>query len=73
MKMYIFELTTFIQKKKQEDLEVLYVCNTRRPTSSQNIPYLTVFNIFAGYRLLTGAILAHELMHGWLRLKGRMP
>jgi len=22
-------------------------------------------------RLLTGSILAHELMHGWLRLKGR--
>ncbi|GMP23176.1 hypothetical protein CsSME_00000866 [Camellia sinensis var. sinensis] len=27
-------------------------------------------HIFALYRLLTGAILAHELMHGWLRLKG---
>ncbi|WZZ48739.1 hypothetical protein YC2023_048846 [Brassica napus] len=25
---------------------------------------------FGGSRLLTGAILAHELMHGWLRLKG---
>lgn len=25
----------------------------------------------SGPRLLTGAILAHELMHGWLRLKGR--
>lgn len=24
-------------------------------------------------RLLTGAILAHELMHGWLRLKGTKP
>lgn len=24
-------------------------------------------------RLLTGAILAHELMHGWLRLKGILP
>ncbi|KAF7831023.1 protein DA1-related 2 isoform X1 [Senna tora] len=31
---------------------------------------LPSFNNFAGYRLLTGAILAHELMHGWLRLKG---
>lgn len=30
-------------------------------------------DIFAGYRLLTGAILAHELMHGWLRLRGRCP
>lgn len=25
---------------------------------------------FTGCRLLTGAILAHELMHAWLRLKG---
>lgn len=23
-------------------------------------------------RLLTGAILAHELMHAWLRLKGKL-
>lgn len=28
---------------------------------------------FAKCRLLTGAILAHELMHGWLRLKGICP
>jgi hypothetical protein len=27
-------------------------------------------DIFVGCRLLTGAILAHELMHAWLRLKG---
>jgi hypothetical protein len=47
------------------------VLTLRRSTSSQkSISYLTVFNIFAGDRLLTGAILAKELMHGWLRLKG---
>lgn len=27
-------------------------------------------DLFMRCRLLTGAILAHELMHGWLRLKG---
>lgn len=26
--------------------------------------------IFNVYRLLTGSILAHEMMHAWLRLKG---
>lgn len=29
-----------------------------------------VINIPYNCRLLTGSILAHELMHGWLRLKG---
>ena len=28
------------------------------------------FYALSFYRLLTGSILAHELMHGWLRLKG---
>lgn len=32
-----------------------------------------MLDILVEYRLLTGAILAHELMHGWLRLKGSMP
>ena len=31
------------------------------------------FYTFSFHRLLTGAILAHELMHGWLRLKGKAP
>jgi len=29
-------------------------------------------DIFMACRLLTGAILAHELMHAWLRLKGNI-
>lgn len=33
---------------------------------------LIILNFFTGCRLLTGAILAHELMHGWLRLKGKI-
>lgn len=28
---------------------------------------------FYVYRLLTGSILAHEMMHAWLRLKGIQP
>lgn len=35
---------------------------------SPSIPH--DFPILSLCRLLTGAILAHELMHGWLRLKG---
>ncbi|XP_023548984.1 protein DA1-related 2-like isoform X2 [Cucurbita pepo subsp. pepo] len=31
---------------------------------------LVLYGLPSFHRLLTGAILAHELMHGWLRLKG---
>ena len=43
-----------------------------RSTSSQNRFISYCFDIIVECRLLTGAILAHELMHGWLRLKGSM-
>jgi len=31
---------------------------------------INFISFYTGCRLLTGAILAHELMHAWLRLKG---
>jgi len=44
---------------------VLCACNNVDPNFIINF-----MKFITGCRLLTGAILAHELMHGWLRLKG---
>ncbi|KAF8402990.1 hypothetical protein HHK36_011084 [Tetracentron sinense] len=37
---------------------------------SQNCEITAILALYGLPRLLTGSILAHELMHGWLRLKG---
>lgn len=39
-------------------------------TSLNHYECSNLFMIFCSCRLLTGSILAHEMMHAWLRLKG---
>ncbi|GFZ15043.1 DA1-related protein 2 [Actinidia rufa] len=53
------------QTENNEDLRAL-----QDSLNSPYPPYAPTDYYPRGYRLLTGAILAHELMHGWLRLKG---
>ncbi|KAK9913370.1 hypothetical protein M0R45_037188 [Rubus argutus] len=64
------QTVTSILKRPRIGGHQLIGMRTQPQTLTRRCAVTAILVLFGLPRLLTGAILAHELMHGWLRLKG---
>ncbi|KAF3621769.1 Protein DA1-related 2 [Capsicum annuum] len=62
-------ITSLLKRPRMSGCKVVGI-RTRPQTLTQKYEVTAILVLFGLPRLLTGAILAHELMHAWLRLKG---
>jgi len=65
LKQFVLNLSSITTRAKSLELPSIFMLNN---TCIWNLRY--IIQGFYIYRLLTGSILAHEMMHAWLRLKG---
>ncbi|GAA0150888.1 actin or actin-binding cytoskeletal protein [Lithospermum erythrorhizon] len=61
-----------IQRRIRVGGRVLIGMRTQPHKLTRKCEVTAILVLYGLPRLLTGAILAHELMHGWLRLKGKL-
>ncbi|XP_022995431.1 protein DA1-related 2-like isoform X2 [Cucurbita maxima] len=62
-------ITSIVKRPKIEGHRLVGM-RTQRQKLIRNSEVIAILVLFGFPRLLTGSILAHELMHSWLRLKG---
>lgn len=64
------QTVTSIHRKRKIGMSFIPDMRTQRQKLTRKCEVTAILVLYGLPRLLTGSILAHELMHGWLRLKG---